>query len=156
MQIVSVKQQKLDLGDRSKDGVSTQFAALCYRERNGKVQILLITSRRTKRWILPKGWPMDGLTPARAAETEAFEEAGVQGKMKNTCAGIYSYSKEVDDLGRPIIVAVFPLKVKKMLKDFPEKGQREHKWVSRKKAAQMVVEPELQQIIKNFDPSLLS
>ncbi len=156
MQIVSVKQEKLELGDRSKDGVSTQFAALCYRERKDKVEVLLITSRRTKRWILPKGWPMDGMTPAKAAETEASEEAGATGKMKNSCSGIYSYSKEVDNMGRPVIVAVFPLKVKKMLKDFPEKGQRTLKWFSRKKAASLVYEPELQQIIKNFDPSLLS
>ncbi|MFC6583776.1 NUDIX hydrolase [Sulfitobacter aestuariivivens] len=52
----------------------TQFAALCYRVKKGKVQVLLVTSRGTKRWIVPKGWPMDGKTPAQSAALEAWEE----------------------------------------------------------------------------------
>ena len=59
-----------------------QFGALCYRVEKGMVQILLVTSRGTKRWIVPKGWPEDGLTPAEAAAKEAGEEAGVTGKVK--------------------------------------------------------------------------
>ena len=74
-----------------------QFGALCYRVEQGVVQILLITSRRTKRWILPKGWPEDGLTPAQAAANEAREEAGVTGKIKQRPIGVYSYEKHVEN-----------------------------------------------------------
>ncbi len=95
---------------------------------------------------------MDGETPARAAATEAFEEAGVVGKVSNVCLGIYSYTKSLpkdDDL--PIVVAVFPFEVKRMLKNFPEAGQRKRKWVSLKRASELISEPELGPLIHNFD-----
>ena len=144
------KPQRLDVSH--KHDVRTQFGALCYRIADGKVQILLISSRGSGRWILPKGWPMDGETPARAAATEAYEEAGVEGKVSNVCLGIYSYTKSIpkgDNL--PIVVAVFPFKVTKMLKRYPEAGQRRRKWVSLKKAADLISEPELGPLIRNFD-----
>ncbi|MEL7345614.1 MAG: NUDIX hydrolase, partial [Pseudomonadota bacterium] len=71
----------------------TQFGALCWRIKNGETRILLVTSRRTKRWILPKGWPLHGATPAKAATREAWEEAGARGKARPICLGIYSYLK---------------------------------------------------------------
>ena len=71
-----------------------QFGALCYRVEKGMVQILLVTSRGTKRWIVPKGWPEDGLTPAEAAAKEAGEEAGVTGTVKQRPIGVYSYEKQ--------------------------------------------------------------
>lgn len=99
---------------------------------------------------------MDGETPAGAAATEAYEEAGVEGKPSNICLGIYSYSKNIpngDNL--PIVVAVFPFKVKRMLKNFPEAGQRKRKWFSPKKAAAIISEPELGPLIRSFDVSHL-
>nr|WP_289069582.1 NUDIX hydrolase [uncultured Aliiroseovarius sp.] len=145
---------RLSLGD--KRSVRTQFGALPFRIKNGKVEILLITSRGTGRWIIPKGWPMDGETPAGSAATEAFEEAGVEGTISHDVLGFYSYTKNHDGQRLPCVVAVFPLKVKKQLKSFPEKGQRRRKWVSQKKAAQLVWEPELRRIIKGFDRSALT
>ncbi len=139
----------------SKRDVRTQFGALCYRIREGKVQILLITSRGRGRWIIPKGWPMDGETPAGAGATEAYEEAGVVGKLSDNVLGFYAYSKGHAGYRLPCVVAVFPLKVTKVLKSYPEKGERRRKWVSQKKAVQMVGEPELRRIIKDFDPRLL-
>jgi len=139
----------------SKRDVRTQFGALCYRIHDGRVEILLITSRKRGRWIIPKGWPMDGETPAGAGATEAYEEAGAVGKLSNSVLGFYAYSKGHAGYRLPIVVAVFPLKVTKLLKDFPEKGQRRRKWVSLKKAAQMVGEPELRRMIKDFDPRIL-
>ncbi|PIE15644.1 MAG: NUDIX hydrolase [Rhodobacterales bacterium] len=144
------KPQRLDVAD--KRDVRTQFAALCYRVRDGKLQVLMITSRGSKRWIIPKGWPLDGETPAHAAATEAYEEAGVEGKISNLCLGIYSYTKTLpkgDDL--PIVVAVFPLHVKRLLKKYPEAGQRKRKWVSLRKAAKMISDPELGPLISSFD-----
>lgn len=136
-----------------KHDVRTQFGALCYRIQNNKIEILLITSRGTGRWIIPKGWPMDGETPANAAATEAFEEAGVEGKPSNVCLGIYSYMKSLPkNDSMPCVVAVFPFRVKKLLKNFPEAGQRKRKWVSQKKAAALISDPELAQLIGNFNP----
>lgn len=147
-----IRQQPIALKSAQKRDVRTQFGALCYRIHNGKVEILLITSRGTGRWITPKGWPMDGETPAAAAATEAYEEAGVEGKIKDVCLGIYSYQKEIGDDALPCVVAIFPVKVKRLTKKYPEAGQRKRKWFSRKKAAARVREKELAQIIRNFDP----
>lgn len=136
-----------------KSEVRTQFAALCYRIKRGKVQVLLVTSRRTKRWIVPKGWPMEGRTPAASALQEAWEEAGVRGRADGACLGVYSYAKgrlEEDDLH--CLAMLYPVAVKAMSKRFPESGQRRRRWVSRKKAARLVMEPELAQLIKDFDP----
>lgn len=139
------------LGQTKRD-VRTQFGAICWRLHNKKHQILLITSRNTRRWVIPKGWPMDGMTPAEAAAQEAWEEAGVTGKVSSRAAGVYSYMKPLDASKLPCLAMVFPLKVKTLHADWPEKSQREREWFSIKKAARMVSEPELQQIILRFDP----
>ncbi|GAA6207208.1 NUDIX hydrolase [Cognatishimia sp. WU-CL00825] len=136
--------------------VRTQFAALIYRVRNGKIQILLITSRRTGRWIIPKGWPMLGKRPAEAAAQEAWEEAGIRGKALPQCLGVFSYYKNTSiERSLPCLVMVYPLRAKRLEKDFPEKGQRKRKWFSQKKAAKLVKEPELVKIIETFDPHVL-
>lgn len=137
-----------------KSEVRSQFAALVYRVKSGKIQFLLITSRRTGRWIIPKGWPMLGMRPAEAAAQEAWEEAGVVGKASDVCLGLYSYYKRRDKkLGDlPCLAMVYPVRAKELKKNFPEAGQRQRKWVSRKKAAKLIQEPELSQIIRSFDP----
>ncbi|MFB1024420.1 MAG: NUDIX domain-containing protein, partial [Octadecabacter sp.] len=89
----SLQQQEIILGDAAKTDLRTQFAALCYRIKNEKVQFCLVTSRRSCRWIVPKGWPMNGQTPMDAAATEAFEEAGVRGKIEPRPIGVFSYYK---------------------------------------------------------------
>ena len=152
----SISQRPIRLAGSGKRDVRTQFGALPWRIRDGKVEILLITSRGTGRWIIPKGWPMDGATPAEAAATEAYEEAGVEGKLSNAVLGFYGYRKVIDsgdDL--PIVVAVFPLRVKKMLKDWPEKAERKRRWVSQKKAATLLHEPELCQLVRHFEARAL-
>nr|WP_281501240.1 NUDIX hydrolase [Aliiroseovarius sp. S1123] len=153
--IAKGKQKPIRLSLSDKRSVRTQFGALPFRIHDGKVEFLLITSRGTGRWIIPKGWPMDGETPAGAAATEATEEAGVEGQLYHQVLGFYAYDKGFAGERLPCVVAVFPLKVKKQLKAYREKGERRRKWVSRKKAAQMVSEPELRQIIKDFDPKVL-
>lgn len=154
MSVGKIKQLPLQLGDEDKRSVRTQFGALCWRKHRDEVQVLLITSRRSKRWILPKGWPQDGATPAEAALTEAWEEAGVRGKVKSICLGIFSYAKErADAPNLPCVVAVFPVKVARLEKAFPEAKDRNRKWFSLKKAASLVKEPELAAMLKKFDPS---
>ncbi|MCW1950007.1 MAG: NUDIX hydrolase [Octadecabacter sp.] len=147
-----LQQQEITLGDASKTDLRTQFAALCYRIKNEKLQFCLVTSRRSGRWIVPKGWPMDGQTPMDAAATEAYEEAGVRGKILPRPIGVFSYNKAhlEDDL--PCIAVLYPLRVKKVLRAWPERKERERKWVSRKKAAAMVDDDELRDIILHFRP----
>lgn len=150
------KQRPLRLADAGKRDVRTQFGALCWRMHGDGVQILLVTSKRKRRWILPKGWPMDGETPAGAAETEAWEEAGVNGKVSPIVLGMYSYRKELpSDPDVPCVVAIFPLKVKRVADNWPEKSKRRRKWMSPKKAASLVDEPELASILRSFDPTHL-
>ncbi|MGC1503889.1 MAG: NUDIX hydrolase [Sulfitobacter sp.] len=147
------KQPPLSLLGARKGDLRTQFAALCYRVRRGKVQILVITSRRSKRWIVPKGWPMEGKTPAATAAQEAWEEAGVRGTADETALGVYTYGKTTlvgDEL--PCVVMLYPMLVKSLAKKFPESGQRRRKWVSRKEAAKRVAEADLARLILNFEP----
>jgi len=156
MSLLRNYQRPISLGEAAKADVRTQFAALPFRIVHDKVQVLLITSRGTKRWILPKGWPIDGMTPAQSAAEEAFEEAGVRGKVFDVCVGVYSYNKFVD--GRPdlpCLAMVFPLKVKRVLNDYPERHQRQRKWLPLKRAAEKISDPELRAVLKGFDPRLL-
>ncbi|HKL56440.1 MAG: NUDIX hydrolase [Roseovarius sp.] len=156
MSLHPTRQMPITLRTQSKTDVRTQFSALCYRFSKDKPEILLITSRRTGRWILPKGWPIDGQTPGQTALTEAWEEAGVIGKASEQCIGLFSYSKTTDPEGSlPCLGLVFPVKVKSLAKDFPEAGQRRRQWFRPKKAATRVSEPELAQILRHFDPKRL-
>lgn len=149
-------QPPLKLGTSSKRDVRTQFAALPYRVLRGKPEILLITSRETGRWIIPKGWPEDGMSATASAAKEAWEEAGVEGRVSDTCLGLFSYLKTLDREDRlPIVVPVFAIKVRRLADKFPEAGERKRKWFSRKKAAARVHEPELRHLIRNFDPTRL-
>ena len=139
-----------------KTDMRTQFAALCYRIKADRPEVLLITSRGTGRWIVPKGWPVPGMTPAASAEREAWEEAGVRGRFHDICLGLYSYIKIVEDgPDLPCAAMVYPVRVRALAEDYPEKDQRKRKWMRRKKAAAKVDEPELAQIIRRFDPKLL-
>ena len=143
------RQLPLTLHGSPKGELRTQFAALCYRVRKDKVQVLVVTSRRTKRWIMPKGWPMEGRTPGGSALQEAWEEAGVRGEVSGGCLGVYSYLKD-DEI--TCLTMLYPVKVRSLSGDYPEKGQRRRRWVSRKKAARLVQEEDLGRLILGFDP----
>lgn len=136
--------------------VRTQYAALCFDTSRGKTRVLLVTSRDTRRWIVPKGWPIKGATPAGSAAREAWEEAGVVGRLFDQCLGIYCYIKREDkgpDL--PCAVTVYPVKVLSLKGDYPERRERRRKWFSLAKAAERVDEAELAQILRAFDPKAL-
>lgn len=154
--MTKVKHEPISLQDQGKRDLRTQFGAICYRVKDGTTQVLLVTSRSRKRWIVPKGWPIDGATPAQAAKKEAFEEAGARGKCVGVCLGLYSYTKEVEDDDLPCVVALYPLKVSSLIKDYPEAKERKRKWFSTEQAASLVDSPELAQIIKGFDPANLA
>lgn len=151
-----IKQLPINIRASHKSDVRSQFAALCYRIVRDKPEILLITSRGSGRWIAPKGWPMDGKTPAESAAQEAWEEAGVIGRAHDQCLGLYSYNKSLGHgVGLPCVALVYPVLVKSLVTDFPEKGQRLRKWFTPKKAAARVQEPELARILQDFDLRVL-
>jgi 8-oxo-dGTP pyrophosphatase MutT (NUDIX family) len=126
-----------------------QVAALCWR---GELpEVLLITSLNTKRWILPKGWPMDGMTLAQSAAREAFEEAGVEGTISAAPIGNYPYLKERKDGGAMACsVDVFAMEVTGQAADWLEKGARELAWLPLDQAVAKVTEPGLRQILQDF------
>ena len=132
---------------------SLQVGALCWRRTTKGLRVLLITSRDTGRWVIPKGWPMRNRTEAEAAAREAYEEAGVSGDIDARSIGVYTYRKMLGpSRALPCVVRVFPLQVRALLKRYPETGQRRVRWLSPAKAARRVTEPELTEIIRAFDP----
>ncbi len=140
---------KLALLRDAQGAVPVQFAALCTRRKAGRIEVLLITSRDTGRWILPKGWPMAGKSGGETALTEAWEEAGVVGHLAGASLGSYGALKElVSGTPMPSRVEVHPVRVERLAAKFPEKGQRRRKWMTAKKAAKSLAEPELAALLR--------
>ncbi|MDE1991358.1 MAG: NUDIX hydrolase [Rhizobiaceae bacterium] len=130
-----------------------QYAALCYRtkKKTGELEVLLMTSRDTGRWVIPKGWPMPGKLSHEVAAREAFEEAGVRGTVETKPLGVFSYPKVLKDgMKVPCRVQVYPLVVTELAKNFKEKGERTLEWVSCNEAVKRVQEPELRDLILDF------
>lgn len=151
-----LKQVPISLRSRHKSDVRTQFAALCYRTRKDKPEFLMVTSRGTGRWIIPKGWPVDDKTPAESALIEAWEEAGVTGRVTGPSLGLFSHYKDgPGEDGLPCVAMVFPVRVRGLKKSYPESAERKRAWMRPKKAAASVTFPELAHILKTFDPRLL-
>ncbi|WP_163271279.1 NUDIX hydrolase [Chelativorans alearense] len=129
-----------------------QAAALPWRREGDRIEVLLVTSRGTGRWVLPKGWPEAGESLAGTAAREAREEAGVEGSMAKTEIGRYFYGKEMESgLTWRCEVAVFPLQVKREAARWPEKKERTRRWATPEEAAAMVKEPDLAGLIAAFD-----
>lgn len=146
------KGQRIDLLQLGKREMRAQFAALCWRRREERIEVLLVTTRETGRWVIPKGWPGQDRTPAECAALEAFEEAGVRGIGSERCVGIFTYVKEMPDDDLPVVVAVFPVEVSQLLDEWPEMTERTRRWAPLKKAARIVSDPGLRRLLS--DPSL--
>jgi 8-oxo-dGTP pyrophosphatase MutT (NUDIX family) len=129
-----------------------QVAALCWRRNKaGRLRILLITSRDTGRWVIPKGWPIHGRPGHEAAATEAWEEAGVVGRAEAEAIGSYDYDKIMNDgTALPCTVTVYRLAVQRRTKSFPEAGKRRVRWLRPAKAARLVDEPQLAALLAGF------
>ncbi len=129
------------------------MAALPWRAPAGSdgLEILLVSSRETRRWVIPKGWPMKGKTNPSAAAQEAFEEAGLDGRIETKPIGEYPYLKRLKSgAARRVTVDVYPLEVTGEHAIWPEKGQRTLRWMSPVEAALAVQEPELRDLIARF------
>lgn len=126
-----------------------QSAALCTRKGKKGIEVLLVTSLTTKRWIVPKGWPMEGRSLAQAAAQEAWEEAGVRGTLDENPIGSFGYRKVVKG-GIPVTCrcSVYRIEVDALAETFPEKGRRVLAWMPAAEAAKAVEERELKDIIR--------
>ena len=125
-----------------------QVAALPVRlTKNGKIEVLLITSRETRRWVIPKGWPSKTLSDHRMAAREAEEEAGVVGKVGAKPIGLYNYVKRLPGESVDVEVSVYLLLVRRQMSRWPERKQRKREWFAIKEAARRVDEPELRNLI---------
>jgi len=134
--------------DRATD---TQYGALPFRVGRDGVEVMLITSRETKRWVIPKGWPIAGKKPHRVAEIEAFQEAGVKGVISKKPAGVYPYSKTLPGgKSRLCLVAVFPLRVTLEKVTWRETGERQRQWFPQDVAGELVEEGSLARIIEGW------
>lgn len=125
-----------------------QYAALPWRASAGHVEYLLITSRESRRWIIPKGWPQKGLKPWETAAQEAYEEAGIRGSIEQKPLGRYDYDKKLD--GGLVVrcrATVFVLLFETQHYSFPEAGMRKMRWMGAGEAAAAVEEPGLRRII---------
>jgi 8-oxo-dGTP pyrophosphatase MutT (NUDIX family) len=118
-----------------------QVGALPYRRSaDGEPELLLVTSRGTRQWIIPKGWPIEGLTNAESAAREAYEEAGILGNSNETPIGIFTYEKarKGEEAVSPFFVEVYLLRVDRQLAYWPEASQRSIAWVSPEQAQSMI------------------
>ena len=129
-----------------------QVAALpVRRDEDGILRVLLVTSRETRRYVIPKGWPWRGVKDHNAAAEEAREEAGILGRIARKALGTYTYDKRRDTDTVPVRVKVFLLVVEKELDEWPESSQRRRVWFTPAKAAAAVDEPELAELIRTLD-----
>ena len=140
-----------DKPEGRKGGKRRQVAALPWRGEGEDLRVLLVSSRETRRWVIPKGWPMTGLSPPDAAAQEAAEEAGIAGEAESSPIGSYHYLKKLKD-GQtvPAQVIVFPFRVSGRSDRWKEEGQRDHRWFRASRAATLVAEPALRRLIREF------
>jgi 8-oxo-dGTP pyrophosphatase MutT (NUDIX family) len=121
-----------------------QVGALPYRiGPDGDIEVMLVTSRRKGRFILPKGWKMKGKTKPAAAAQEAKEEAGVIGAPPESSIGRYRYQKRLGSVKAAIFVTIFPICVQRQLSKWPEQRERKRVWVKPSKAVTLIDEPGL-------------
>ena len=125
-----------------------QAAALCLRDGADGPEVLMVTSLRTRRWILPKGWPMKGRSLAEAAAQEAWEEAGVRGRVDPAEIGAFTYMK-MRKTGTPVPCrcSLFRVHVDELAPDWPERKRRARRWMPVAEAADLVAEQELRAVL---------
>lgn len=134
-----------------------QYAALPYRENGDRLEVLLVTSRRRRRWIIPKGWPIEGCRPATCAAREALEEAGVSGQMGKVPVGRFRYQKQLrPGVDLPCRVEVFALKVTREHESWAEMDVRERRWCPPAEAAALAGDPELGLLLRKFAHGMAS
>jgi len=137
---------------KAKKGESIrQVAAIPFRlNAGGDIEVMLVTSRTTRRFIVPKGWPMKGKSGRKAATIEAQEEAGVLGKTLKEPAGTYSYWKRLANRFVRVDVIVYLMEVTEELADWQEAKRRQRAWLPPTDAALLIDEPDLSTLVKTL------
>lgn len=140
---------------KNHDQEGIQYAALPFTIRDGLPQVMLITSRETRRWVIPKGWPEKKLRPMEVAAREAFEEAGLIGRIGKEPFTSFRYEKRLPS-GKTTacVVQTFLFEVQQELDEWPEKGQRERRWMSPGEAALLVSEAGLVEVFLQMVPQV--
>jgi 8-oxo-dGTP pyrophosphatase MutT (NUDIX family) len=127
-------------------GLVRQSGAIPYAIVDGRIQFLIVTSRHTRRWIFPKGSPIDGMTASEVAAREAYEEAGIDGEIDTMAIGAYRDEKTVGARRVPIEVDLYPLRFVQELDDWPEKAHRDRLWVTLPDAKRLLSNPRLAEL----------
>ena len=147
-----MRERKREAKAKKKSPARRQVAALPYRVNgSGDLEILLLTSRQTRRFILPKGWLKKGLSESKTAAEEAFEEAGAKGQVEKKPIGIYSYWKRHARSFERIRVNVYPMKVTAQKSRWPERNERRAAWLPVEDAATLIDEPELVAFLRTLE-----
>ena len=123
-----------------------QSGVIPYRKKNGRTEVLLVTSIKKRNWIIPKGFIEYNLSPFQSAKKEAFEEAGVRGSNGTKILGSYMVYKN----GSELLTKVYSMRVTRVFKDYPEKNLRKRKWLSTTDAAKKVTIPEIAKMIRKL------
>lgn len=132
-----------------KESLAKQIAALpVHWDSKGRLRVLMVTSRDSGRWVMPKGWTMDGKKNWQAAKIEALEEAGAVGFVSDQSIGTYRYRKRLGK-GQSVLcrVKIYPMMVDKLKRRWKERNERKRHWFSLQKAAKLVDEPELRDLL---------
>ncbi len=133
--------------------IRIQYGVLPYRfTESDSLEVLLVTTRQTRRWIIPKGWPIKGLKPPKSAAREAYEEGGIRGTVGEKAIGVFSYDKALDANGLtvPCEVRVFPMIVKRQFNTWPEAHERVARWFEPAKALSVIKDKGLRDLIEPF------
>lgn len=128
---------------RTHEAPTRQAGAVPYRVTDKGVSVLLVTSRRTGRWVFPKGGLMSGRTPWESAAQEALEEAGVEGEVEDVALGAYPSVRIRGDRREDLEVSLYLLRVTRQLDRWPERGQRRRRWMTLPEAAARLGDPGL-------------
>jgi len=124
-----------------------QSGVIPYRRKNGELQVLLITSMKRKKWILPKGYIEFNLSPFESAKKEAYEEAGVIGANETVEVGSFRIKRSIGVCD----IKVYSMEVIEVLDDYPDKELRKRKWFSVKDAADNISIPEVSGMILSLN-----
>lgn len=132
-----------------------QVAAIPMRRaRNGTWQVLLVTTRETQRWVVPKGWPWVDVPNHEAAAREAWEEAGIKGCIQDRACGTFVYDKRRQDNELvPVRVLAYLMEVSEEMEDWPEREQRKRAWFDLDDAVDAVGDCDLKSLLRGLAPS---
>lgn len=127
-----------------------QIGALPRRQAEGGVEIMLVSSRKAKQWIIPKGWPIPERSDSAVAAIRALEEAGLLGVVSCRSVGRFYHQKRTARVNSLIEVLVYPIRVLRQRNRWREKKRRVTHWFSPASAMEKVSNPELRKLISEF------